>query len=114
MSITADDDPQTAREQRRAPRRQVHFLVLCRSGIKQGSARLVNISLTGALLESTIFPAQDMLVKFRLDSPELDAPIELKGTVVRHTGTGFAIQFLKVTQEILKRVGVPSRRVRAG
>ena len=71
-------------------------------------ARVVNISRTGALLESTICPAQGMLVKIRLDSPELDAPIELKGTVVRHTVTGFAIQFLKVTQEILKRVGVPS------
>ncbi len=109
MPITADDDPQTARERRRAPRKQVHYLVLCRSGIKQGSARLVNMSHTGALLESTsIYPAQGMLVKIRLDSPDLDAPTELKGTVVRHTGTGFAIQFLKVTQEILKRVGVPS------
>ncbi len=109
MSITADDDSQTAREGRVAPRKQVHFLVLCRSGIKQGSARLVSISLSGALLESTsIFPAQGMLVKIRLDSPEVDAPTELKGRVVRHTVTGFAIQFLKVTQEILKRVGVPS------
>ena len=109
MPITSDDDPQTARERRVAPRNQVHFLVLCQLGIKQGSARLVSISLTGALLESTsIFPAQGMLVKIRLDSPELDTPTELKGRVVRHTVTGFAIPFLKVTQEILKRVGVPS------
>ncbi len=105
----ADDDPQTAQERRAAPRKQVHFLVLCRSGIKQGSARLVNISLTGARLESTsIHPAAGAIVKVRLDSLELDAPIELKGKVVRHTGTGFAIQFLEVTPGILDRMGVPS------
>ncbi len=100
---------EVARDRRVAPRKQVHFLVLCRSGIRQGSAQLVDVSLTGARLESTsICPAQGMLVKIQLDSPELNAPIELKGTVVRHTVTGFAIQFLKVTHEILKRVGVPS------
>ncbi len=108
VPITADDDSETARERRLAPRKRVHYLVLFRSGTKQGSARLVNISLTGALLESTIFPAQGMPVKFRLATPEFGAPVELKGTVVRQTRTGFAIRFLKVTQEILKRVGVPS------
>ena len=100
---------ETARPWRVAPRKQVQILVLCRSGIKQGSAQLVDISLTGARLESTsICPAQGMVVKIRLDRPELDAPIELKGTVVRPTPTGFAIQFLNVTQEILKQLGVPS------
>ncbi len=85
-------------ERRGAPRKEVHLSVLCRSGIRQGSARLVDISLTGAQLEmTTIRPAEGMLVKVRLDSPS----IELKGKVVRHTAHGFAIQFLSVlTKEV--------------
>ena len=92
-------------EQRGKPRKQVDLLVLCRSGVRQGSARLVNISLLGAKLESTaIRPAEGTLVKIRLDSPA----IELKGTVVRHTNEGFAIQFLTVSKEVMELMaGLP-------
>ena len=81
-------------EQRWKPRKQVDLLVLCWSGTP---ARLVNISLTGAELESPeIRPPAGALVKIELDSPA----IELKGKVVRHTDEGFAIQFRSVTKEV--------------
>ncbi len=84
-------------ERRGMRRQEVDLLVLCRSGTRQGSARLVNISLIGAELESPeIRPAEGTLVKIRLVSPA----IELKGTVVRHTNEGFAIQFLTVSKEV--------------
>ncbi len=93
-------------ERRFAPRKQAHFSVLCRSGIQNFAGKLVNISESGALLESEgNCPAVGSIVTIEFNSPELDKHIKLKGKVVRHTGSGFAIEFLGVTKELLELVG---------
>jgi hypothetical protein len=103
------NDNQQNPHRRVSPRKQVRLLACCRSGIETGSAQLVNISLTGALLESKwIYPVRGSLVKILFESPDIDAPIELTGMVVRYTQNSFAIQFLTVTNELLELVGDPS------
>ena len=75
---------------RSAPRRQVSFAVICRTATHEAPARLVNISLSGALLESeSLRVNRGRLVTIQFPS------FEVVGTVVHHTETGFAIQFLK-------------------
>ena len=84
---------------RSAPRKQVRFAVLCRTGLHEGSARLVNLSLSEALLESKLFkPERGRTVRIGFPS------FEVLGTVVRHTKSGFAIQFLGATDELLENL----------
>ena len=92
-------------EHRGALRKKVHFSVLCRTGVKQGQATLVDISLTGAQLESSaILPPPGMLVTIRVAQPEQEEPIALIGRAVRRTPRGFAMQFLSVTDELRKLI----------
>ncbi len=88
-------------ERRGARRTKVHFSVLCRTGLKQSEATLVDISFTGALLESTILPPPGMIVTIKFAQPEQEEPIALTGRSVRYTSRGFAMQFLSVTDELL-------------
>ncbi len=93
--------PNNPGERRVAPRTEVRFAVLCRSGIRNGAGVLVNISASGALLECpSICPATDSILTIQFDTPERDAPIKLRGKVVRQTKAGFAVQFLRVTPEL--------------
>jgi len=86
---------QVTREQRNAPRKRVSLAVLCRSGVERGAGRMVNVSLSGALLESTsIQPERGAAVKILFAAPGAGRSTELDGTVARRTETGFAIQFL--------------------
>ena len=94
-------------ELRTFPRKQVGIAVLCQSGVKQESAQLVNISLTGALLESSsVNPPPGALIKIKFAPPQLDSAtrIELKGRVVHSTSKGFAIKFLTITEELRELV----------
>ncbi len=104
MSIEDEDHGHT-RERRTAQRIQVQLSVLTRSGTVQRSTQLVNISVTGALLETTwAHPPLGALVKLLFESPEVDGPIKLTGTVARHTASGFAVRFQQVTKELLNLV----------
>ena len=104
----ADNRGQPIRERRIAPRKRIRSIALCRSGIQEGSGQLVNISLSGALLESnSIHPTRGRFVKIRFNAPEVRATIELTGTVVRETKGSFAIQFVKTTNELLQLLGGP-------
>ncbi len=107
MPTTDTEEP---REERRgAPRKEVRFIVGCRSGIQEGSGQLVNISHMGALLVSNlIHPPLGRLVKIWFNAPDMDATIELTGTVVRKTKDGFAIRFLTVTKEFQQLMGDPT------
>ena len=79
---------------RSAPRRQVGIPVLCRTATHEAPARLVSISLSGALLESELLRAdRGRLVTIQFPS------FEVVGTVVHHTETGFAIHFLTTPDE---------------
>lgn len=84
-------------DDRSAPRKQVRFDVLCGTGLREESARLVDLSLSGALLESKFLkPDRGRTVRIRFPS------FEVLGTVVRHTKGGFAIQFLGTTDKVME------------
>lgn len=107
MPTTDTEEPR--QELRGAPRKQVRFNVVYRSGIQEGSGQLVNISHVGALLVSnSIHPSLGRLVKISFNAPDMDATIELTGTVVRETKDGFAIRFISVTKEFLQLMGDPT------
>ncbi len=104
--------PNNPGERRLASRTEVRFAALCRSGLRNGAGVLVNISASGAQLEcQSIRPATDSIVTIQFDIPEREAPIKLRGKVVRQTKAGFAVQFLRVTPELLELVGDPSTPV---
>ncbi len=71
-------------ERRGAHRKKVQFSVLCRTGLKQSEATLVDISLTGALLESAILPPPGMIVTIKfaqLEQERTDCPDRQVGSL---------------------------------
>ncbi len=90
----------------RAPRKEVHVAVLCRTVFEPFEAVLANISLSGALLEqfSSTLPANRSFMKVELLPSGSKTPIELTGTVVRQTESGVGIQFLSIPEELWKLV----------
>ena len=89
------------------PRAEVDIVVLCASGTDRGSGILASLSLSGALLETTtIQPALGAAVEIRIRQPNDDEPVALAGIAVRHSTSGFAIQFsmsAEVVRQLLKR-----------
>ena len=51
-----------------------------------------------------IYPVLGAPIKIQFGPPEVDPPIDLKGTVVRHTEAGFAIRFAAITKELQELV----------
>jgi hypothetical protein len=97
---------QVTRKQRIAPRKKVSLAVLCRSGVERGVGRMVNASLSGALLEPTsIRPERGAAVRILFTAPGAGRASELDGAVARHTETGFAIEFLAISNPLLDLVG---------
>ena len=89
------------RERRRCPRKTVRLNVQIRKGIQEFSGRLIDISLSGALLQCASFQLlKGNFVKIHFQ-PDWSSPVELTGTVVRHADSTFAIQFLSVTDELV-------------
>ena len=88
-------------------RAEVDIVVLCASGTDRGSGILASISLSGALLEtSSIQPPLGAAVEIRIRMQNDDKPLALAGIVVRHSASGFAIQFstsAEVIRQLLKR-----------
>ena len=91
-------------DSRAAPRHELRLSVLCESWGTQEpiTAELVNVSRSGALLDSAALqvlpagsPPRGAIVKVQVRLPESSELIELTGSVVRHTQTGVAIQFLR-------------------
>ncbi len=102
----ADDGDQAARAWRIALPMTVHLTVLGSSAVRDRLARVVDISYSGALISCpSTRAAQGSLVAIWWFPVDAHALIELKGTVVRHTETGFAIQFEEVTDELLELLG---------
>lgn len=87
-------------DRRKNPRFKTHFDALCSTGEREGAGALINISRSGARLDSVS------------DLPELGAkvrlyifiqpvcPFELSGEVVRVEESGFAIQYSNLDPEI--------------
>ena len=88
------------------PRRQVEIGVLCASGVEKGSATLVNVSLSGALLaNASIRPRLGAPVEISIHRTDRDEPVRLVGTIVRHTGSGWAIAFATANEALRDLVG---------
>ena len=97
---------QVTRLQRSAPRKKVSLAVLCRSGVERGAGRMVNVSLSGALLEPTsIRPDPGDAINIVFSTPGAVRSTELRGTAARRTETGFAIQFLAANDGLRELVG---------
>ena len=86
----------------RATRKPVRLALRGSSGLQEGSGQLVNISMSGTLLESSnsLRPGLGRSVKLRFRAPKVNEEIELSGTVARQTRSGFAIQFFGVTSPL--------------
>ena len=92
-------------EQRAHPRRPVNVLVLTVSGEEKGEGTLVDISRSGALIESSaVRPRLGAPVKITISRAGGSAPGEIVGTVARHAASGFAIHFAKVTPLVRRLV----------
>jgi len=93
-------------EKRVESRKTLSLPVLCKSGVETGAAQTVNVSISGALLESaSLRPERGTLVKLVFLTPGNETPREFFGTVAPTTETGFAIQFLVMEPAILELVG---------
>ena len=101
-------EPATDVEHRVALRREVRLSALCQLGTRDPiEAEMVNFSLSGALLDSaalqvmpSIRPKRGTIVRLQVQLPGSSEFIELTGSVVRHTRTGVAIQFLHLPIEL--------------
>lgn len=77
------------------------FSVLCTTGLRQSQAKLVNISLTGALFESSaIVPPPGAIIKVELIDPQGQKPTSVVGRVARYTSGGFAIEFISISARL--------------
>jgi len=95
-------------QRRVAPRSAVRIDVTCRTGVQDGPAEIVNLSLSGALLVCpAIRPAIGEPVEIQWEPPGMRGTSELRGTVVRHAGGGFAVRFQRATPELLWLLGDP-------
>ncbi len=94
-------DPQGDSVNRRShPRFQTRFDVLCSAGEREGSGTLVNISRSGARLDtSSHMPELGTKVRLYVFIQPV-CPFELSGEVVRCDGTTFAIRYSNLNPEV--------------
>ncbi len=91
-------------ENRRDPRFHTQFDALYSSGREEGAGTLVDLSRSGAHLEhSSLRPQVGSKVHLYIFVRPV-APFELVGEVVRHTDSGFAIENIEASEEILQLV----------
>jgi len=94
-------DPQGDSVNRRShPRFQTRFDVLCSTGESEGAGILVNISRSGARLDTAShLPALGAKVRLYIFIQPV-CPFELAGEVVRCDGTTFAIRYSDLDAEV--------------
>lgn len=94
-----------AMSQRAAPRIRALFSSLYSSERREGTAELFDISYTGARLEkASLLPRLKSRVRIHVFLPGEETPLELVGHVIRHTETGFAVQYEKPVAGVRKLV----------
>jgi len=100
---------ETRPSQRRvAPRSAVRIGVTCRMGTLDRPAEIVNLSLSGALLVCPAMqPEVGVPVEIWWEPPGRSGTSELRGTVVRHAESGFAVRFQRATPDLLWLLGDP-------
>ncbi len=91
-------------EHRRDSRFHTQFDALYSAGREEGAGTLVDISRSGAHLEQTsLRPEVGSKVRIYIFVRPV-SPFELVGEVVRHTDSGFAIESIEASEEILELV----------
>ena len=97
-------------EKRRADRVSTALNAHYSSGPKDGIGVLANISYSGALIEGTsVQPAVGSKVRVYVFTEPVDpiapaSPYELVGRVVRHSSSGFAIEYEDADPEVCQLV----------
>jgi hypothetical protein len=87
-------------DRRNHPRFRTQFDTLCSTGEREGAGMLVNISRSGARLDSASeLPEIGSKIRLYVFIQPV-CPFELSGTVVRYEGSGFAIQYNNLDPEI--------------
>ena len=80
----------------------------------EGTGRVRNISKSGALIEDADpLVAPDSSIKLRLSFLEDSIPVEIPAQVIRESGTGFAIEFKKLTARTRAVLGMAIAKLRA-
>ena len=96
--------------QRRAPRTNIGMDLLCSSGRDEGTAMLVNLSSSGALLDpAALRPAVGNSVSIRFPTISKEEFPVLPTVVVRHAPGGFAVKFrayLPIISRLISEYGV--------
>ncbi len=91
---------------KRAFRIEARFETLYSAGREEGSGILVNISYSGALLESaSLNPKLGSDIRIHVFY-QREAPVEAIGRVVRHAGSGFAVEFSESDPKVRNLVDV--------
>lgn len=87
-------------DRRNHPRFRTRFDALCSSGESEGAGTLINISRSGAMLDTTNeIPELGTKVRLYVFIQPV-CPFELCGEVVRCEGTTFAIRYSNLDPEI--------------
>ena len=98
MRIARPTQVEMRHEQRPQPRRLVNVWVRAASGEERGEGRIVNISLSGALIESSaIRPRLEAPITLTIWTAHASAVGEIVGTVARHAIGGFAVHYAEAT-----------------
>ena len=91
-------------DKRRSGRVRARFDALYSSGQREGAGVLIDISYRGARIEdSSIRPEIGTTVRIYVFVQPV-SPFELVGSVVRHSDTGFAIEYKDLDPEVRRLV----------
>jgi len=82
-----------AKNARQSPRRQFHEHIHFSSDGKSHAGHAKDLSTAGIFIEGKDSFAIGDQVKIKLDIATSPTPVEIRGTVVRHTGLGIGIRF---------------------
>ena len=86
----------------RSPRIKTRFETLYCFQREEGAGVLADISHSGALVEdATVRPGLGTPMRVHVFLAGQAEPFELVGQVVRHTGSGFAIEYEKLSPEVV-------------
>jgi len=91
-------------ESRDGVRLKTRFETLYCSDRQEGEAVLADVSYSGALLLSAKKPAIGAKIVLYVRLPDDSKPVELRGKVVRHAPTGFAIHYDKPNPAVARFV----------
>jgi hypothetical protein len=101
MRVRPPDKGYAGDERRKTPRIRLLSHVFFWAGRVEGSGTLHDLSSGGARIEDaspTMKVGSAIKLTFALN--DNDAPIDLRGEVVRSTSTGFAVKFTDVNDEL--------------